>query len=120
MPIKLEFEQGNLAVFRVSGQLGKTEFDRAQSECEAMIQKVGKIKMLVLLDNFLGWERAEGWEDMSFTERNDPFIDKLAIVGDAEWRDLVYAFTGKGFRPVSIEYFEGGQEPAARNWLDNT
>ncbi|MCK5307531.1 MAG: STAS/SEC14 domain-containing protein, partial [Zetaproteobacteria bacterium] len=41
-----------------------------------------------------------------------------AIVGDAEWRDLVYAFTGKGLREVPIEYFEANQEEAARQWLD--
>ena len=120
MPIKLEFEQGNLTVFGVSGQLGLAEFEQAQRECEATIQKVGNIKMLVLLQNFLGWERTGDWEDMSFIERNDPFIDKLAIVGADEWRDLVYAYTGKGFRPVSIEYFEVGHESAARNWLDNS
>jgi hypothetical protein len=119
MPIEWNFEKGNLAVFRVSGKLGKTELDKAQSECEVMIQKLGHVKILVVMENFSGWERTEGWEDMSFSERNDPFIEKIAIVGDVEWRDLVFAFTARGLRPIPIEYYEAGQESAAREWLDH-
>jgi hypothetical protein len=119
MPIQFEIESGDLAVFRVSGKLGKVEFVRAQSECEEMIKKIGRVKVLVLTQNFAGWERAEGWDDTSFADRNDPYIEKLAIVGVPKWRDLVYAFTGRGLRPVPIQYFEPDQEGAARQWLVN-
>jgi len=119
MPIEWNFEPGNLGVFRVSGKLSKIELDRAQGECEAMIQKLGHIKILVIMENFTGWERSEGWEDLSFAEQNDPYIKKIAIVGDAKWRDLSYAFTAKWLRPMPIEYFESDQEAAARRWLDS-
>ncbi len=117
MPIKYEFEYGNLCIFKVSGQLGKVEYQDAQRDAEAAIQKLGSIKVLIVLENFSGWERAEGWEDLSFPERNDPYIEKIAIVGDPQWQDLVYAFTLKGLRPVPIEYFKTGEESRARQWL---
>lgn len=120
MPIEWKLDARNLWVLRVSGKLGKAEFQQAQNEGEATIQKLGHVKMLIILKNFTGWERAEGWEDMSFADRNDPYIDKIAIVGDAEWRDLVYAFTARGLRPVAIEYFEADEEAVARQWLDST
>ena len=119
MPIKWKLEEDNLAVFRVSGKLGKDEFDQIQAETESAIHKVGQIKILVLLEDFAGWEAAEGWEDTSFAERNDPYIQKFAIVGDAKWRDLVTLFTLKGLRPVPIEYFEADQQAVAREWLDS-
>jgi SpoIIAA-like len=119
MPIEFEFEGGGLAVARVSGKLRKVELDRAQRECEEMIKKIGRVKILVLTKNFAGWERAEGWDDTSFADRNDPYIEKIAVVGGAKWRDLVYAFTGRGLRPVPIQYFEPDQEGAARQWLVN-
>jgi hypothetical protein len=118
MPIKYEFESGNCCVFTVSGQLGKVEYQDAQRDAEATIQKLGSIKVLIVLENFSGWERAEGWEDLSFPERNDPYIEKIAIVGDPQWQDLVYAFTLKGLRPVPIEYFKTGEESRARQWLE--
>jgi len=46
-------------------------------------------------------------------------ILKLGYISDEEWRDLVFAFSGKGFRPVDIEYFDTGREIAARQWLAN-
>ncbi len=118
MPIKWEIESGNLGVYTVSGKLGKTEYQKAQQDAEAVIQKLGSIKILIVLENFSGWERAEGWEDLSFPERNDPYIEKIAIVGHPQWQDLVYAFTLKGLRPVPIEYFAPEEESKARQWLE--
>ena len=117
MPITFESEDGDVAVFRVSGRLKEAELDRAQHQCEAMIKKVGDIKFLVLIEHFAGWDKAEGWEDMSFADRNDPYIKKMAIVGDAKWRDLAFMFT---VRPVPIEYFEPDQEATAREWPDSS
>ena len=94
------------------------ELKAAQKEAEEVIKKEGHLRILVVLENFAGWEKAKGWGDVSFPERNDPYIKKIAIVGDTEWRDLVYAFTGKGLRIVPIEYFGANQEDAARLWLD--
>ncbi len=119
MPIEFELENNHVIIFHVSGTLKKAEFDDAQHQCEEIINKTGHVKFLILTENFEGWERSEGWGDWSFAERNDSFIDKIAVVGDAKWRDSIFAFTGKGFRPVAIEYFDAGQEATARQWLDN-
>lgn len=118
MPLEWTFESDHMATINVSGQLGKNEFDQIQADLEPIIHKVGYIKILVLLKNFTGWESAEGWEDTSFSDRNDPYIKKLAIVGDEKWRDLTTVFTLKGLRPVPIEYFESNDEEKARQWLN--
>ena len=119
MPVKFGLENNDVAVFQVTGTLQKDEFDEAQRQCEEVIKKIGNIKILVITEGFEGWEQAEGWDDWSFAERNDSNIDKIAVVGDEKWRDSVFAFTGKGFRPVSIEYFDSDQEINARQWLNN-
>jgi len=119
MPVQFSFENGSIGLFKVSGKLGKDEFEQAQNTCETAIKKIGNLKILILLDNFQGWESAKGWEDSSFPERNDSYIDKIAIVGDKQWMDLAYAFTLKGLRSVPIEYFDEGQESTARLWLNS-
>lgn len=119
MSVEFELENEHVIVFQVSGTLKKAEFDDAQRQCEEIIKKTGHVKFLILTENFEGWERAEGWGDWSFAERNDAYIEKIAVVGDEKWRDSVFAFTGKGFRPVAIEYFDAGQEIKARQWLGN-
>ncbi|MCZ6564718.1 MAG: STAS/SEC14 domain-containing protein [Gammaproteobacteria bacterium] len=109
--MSIEFEQGNndVAVFRVSGVLKKNEFEGAQCKIEEVIKKTGHMQILIITENFEGWEHSGDWGDWSFAERNDSYIDKIAVVGDEKWRDSVFAFTGKGFRPVAIEYFDAGQ-----------
>lgn len=118
MSIELKLEKNNLALLHVSGQLGKAEVEKMQADLEPIIQKLGNIRVLVVLKDFTGWESAEGWEDTSFSDRNDAYIKKFAIVGDEKWRDLVTVFTLKGLRPVPIEYFETNEEDKARQWLD--
>ena len=119
MSVVFDIENKNIAVFRISGKLKLLEFEDSQCQCEELIKKVGKIKILVITDNFDGWEKSEKWGDWEFADRNDVNISKIAIVGDEKWRDLVFAFAGKGFRPVDIEYFDHGNETNARSWLDS-
>lgn len=54
MPIKWEIESGNLGVYTVFGKLGKAEYQKAQQDAEAVIQKLGSIKILIVLENFSG------------------------------------------------------------------
>jgi len=117
MTIKWSLEQGNTGVVHVTGTLRKNEAEQVQQHCKETIEEVGNIKLLVILDEFTGWEKAEGWEDNSFAEQHDKYIDKFAIVGDDKWRDMAYMFTLKGLRPVDIEFFNAGDETEARQWL---
>lgn len=118
MPVEWDVGSNHIATINVSGQLGKNEYDKILSELEPIIQKLGHISLLVLLKNFTGWESTEGWEDTSFSDENDAYIKKFAIVGDEKWRDLITLFTLKGLRPVPIEYFTEGDEDKAREWLE--
>ncbi|PCJ39228.1 MAG: hypothetical protein COA99_10575 [Moraxellaceae bacterium] len=119
MTIKLESTNEGLAVIRISEKLGKTEFDQTLLECEKMIAEQGKIKILVLTENFSGWGSANNWEDMSFAERNDANVEKIAIVCEPRWEDLIDAFTVKDLRRVTFEYFLPAQEAKARQWLND-
>ena len=111
-------DRDKLATINIRGVLTREELDNVQSQCEQKIQQVGKIDILVIVVDFSGWHKEDGWEDLSFAERNDAHLGKIAIVGDLKWKDLVYAFTVKGLRPVDIEYFSNQQEIQARSWLD--
>lgn len=117
MAIDWKLEKNNLAVANITGQLGKQEYDYLQSEIELAIKKIGHISILVILQDFSGWESADGWEDSSFYDRTDPYIKKLAIVGDSQWKDMVTVFTLKGLRSLPIKYFDTNDEASARQWL---
>ena len=117
MAINWVYEDG-LVIFNVSGRLTKPELDACQAEAEPTIQQ-GQAKILNIVTNFEGWDDNSGdWSDLSFGERNDQYIEKMAIVGESKWRVLVEMFTLKDLRKFPVEYFYPRQEGLARAWLE--
>ncbi|PYL89952.1 MAG: hypothetical protein DMF16_05805 [Verrucomicrobia bacterium] len=117
MSANLEQHDDRLCVLRVGGELKKSEFDAAQSEFVEIIAGAGTVKLLVLLENFSGWERGEQWGDTDFffSHRND--FEKIAVVGNPRWEAQVLAFTGAGLRKGPVKFFPETAESEARAWL---
>jgi hypothetical protein len=106
-----------LLTVEIKGTLTKPDLERAQSSAVDVIRKHGKVRVLVITTNFLGWAREDDWSDVGFPAEHDKHIQKIAIVGDRRWEDLVVAFTGKGFRPPAIQYFATADLARARAWV---
>ncbi len=117
MSANLEQHDDRLCVLRVSGELKKSELDVVQSEFLQKIAGAGTIKLLVLLENFTGWERGEGWSDTDFFFSHGNDFEKIAIVGDPRWETQVLAFTGAGLRKGPVKFFPETGESEARAWL---
>jgi hypothetical protein len=117
MSASLEQHDDRLCVLRVSGELKKSELDAAQSEFVGKIAGAGTVKLLVLLENFTGWERDEAWADTDFffSHRND--FERIAVVGNPRWEAQVLAFTGAGLRKGPVKFFPETDESEARAWL---
>lgn len=117
MSANLEQSDNRLLVLRVGGELKKSELDAVQSEFVEKIAGVGTVKLLVLLENFTGWERNEEWgdTDLFFSHRND--FEKIAVVGDPRWEAQVLAFTDAGLRQGPVKFFPETGEAEARAWL---
>jgi hypothetical protein len=117
MGVTIQQEEGNLRVLRITGLLKKSEMDAAL-EAEAKKWKPGtKVKVLVMLEDFKGWERGADWGDVSFLIEHDHQIDKMAIVADPKWEVEALTFAGAGFRQGQVKFFPGNQLALARSWL---
>jgi hypothetical protein len=101
----------------VSGQLTQKELAAIQAETARVITTTGRIRILVLARDFDGWEKGGTWGDFSFQVAHDDDIERMAIVGDEQWRDLTLLFTSQGLRPFPIEYFLPARIADARAWL---
>jgi hypothetical protein len=117
MSATLEQNPDRLFVLHAGGELKKSELDAVQSEFVEKIAAEGTVKLLVLLENFTGWERTEAWGDTDFffSHRND--FEKIAVVGDPRWEAQVLAFTGAGLRKGPVKFFPETAESEARAWL---
>ena len=102
---------------RVSGTLTQAELSAAQKQVGPILRKHNRLGILVVAENFAGWERGGAWGDFSFQEQHDARIARMAIVGDEQWRDLVLLFTSQGLRPFPVKFFPTERLAEARSWL---
>ena len=118
MPYIVSDRNGPIVSVKISGEISRTEVGQIQAAALRAIQQCGKISALFILDDFRGWKREGNWGDISFMTQHDKEIAKIAVVGDEQWRDLIYAFLAKGFRSAAIEYFSPADLTKARAWLE--
>jgi len=107
---------GHVLTMKVSGTLSQSELAGMQSAAAGVISAGGKWRILVLTENFEGWERGGTWNDFSLSDL-DASIERMAIVGERRWEELTLLFTASGLRAFPIGYFEPAQIAEARRWL---
>jgi hypothetical protein len=106
-----------IVTVKITGTLTHAELTALQQEAFGIIGREGGIRVLIICEDFQGWAKEGDWEDVSFQNKSDPYINKMALVGEKKWADLALMFTGKGFREFPIEYFEPGEIDKAQAWL---
>ena len=116
MSANLEQQSDRLFLLRVSAELKKSELDAIQSEIVAKMT-ARPVQLLVILENFTGWERNDDWGDTDFFFSHRDDFGKIAVVGDPVWEAQVLAFTGAGIRKGPVKFFPETGEQDARVWL---
>lgn len=116
--IKLEDEaQRKVAIITVTGKLEKQDYEVFVPEVDRLIQKYGKIRMMVKLLDFHGWTAGALWEDTKFGAKHFNDIERLAIVGDSRWEKGMAVFC-KVFTTAAVRYFDVKETDKARQWLE--
>jgi hypothetical protein len=117
MGITAQEESRNVFVIRISGLLKKAEWDAGQAMAAKKWENLDNVRILVILEDFEGWEKNDSWGDMSFYIEHREKIKKIAFVGDPKHEDEMLMFSGAGFRPAPVKYFLPSQLDLARKWL---
>ncbi len=117
MAVTGEREPSGLYILRISGVFTNQDRKGMEAAGRAEIDRSSKIKVLLLIDQFAGWGKEGDWGDLRFMLEYDPFMDKIAVVGDEKWRDKFLMYLGAGHRKAAVEYFPTGEEARARSWL---
>lgn len=102
---------------RISGVMRLADQKALQEMARDLIDRGLKPRLLIMAENFEGWEKAEEWEDVGFLTGYGNSIIKMAIVGDESWKEQVFMFTGKGLRPTEIEFFPASALEDAESWV---
>ena len=102
---------------KLSGKLTVHDFQELQALAKLSLERYGQVRMLVELEGFQGWSREPGWENSFFLTEGEDRSSRLAFVGDDNWKDQVFMFTGKPMRKTAIEFFAQDQLALAKAWL---
>ena len=111
----LELAEGRTLEIQVTGKLTKEDYEHFVPRTEELMAK-GKIRILMSMHDFTGWEMGAIWEDIKFDIKHFKDIDRLALVGEKKWEQGMASFC-KPFTTATVRYFDQSEIEAARKWL---
>ena len=118
MPITFNYDPATqLGEIHLSGVLRHEELIANQEKLAPHIEGGDMPRLLVIVDDFVGWERGGDWNNFDFMFSHGTKIAKIAFVGDKSWEDQLKMFVGAGFRNAPVGYFETEHTDVARAWL---
>jgi hypothetical protein len=112
-------EGDSLYRLEFSGTLGSAEFDDCAKRLAAEIDRVGPVRLLVILTDLRNWQPSANWGDMTFYANYGHSIKRIAIVGPPRWRSQALMFAGADLRKAPVEFFPVGTHEDARAWLSS-
>lgn len=108
---------GRVLTIKVSGRLTQPELTASQRAAGEVLDRLGKGRLLVLVEDFQGMAGEGDWGDVSFQAQHDSQIERIAIVCEKRWEQEAMLFTGKDIRRIAIKHFEPAQLDHARTWV---
>jgi hypothetical protein len=109
--------QGVLTI-RVTRELSQRDIDQLQLATKQAIGQWIKIRVLMILDHFDGWEPEHLANGAGFLMVGDAnAIDKVAVVGDRRHEDGTRVYLGKNLPNIAIHYFPSADHDDAVNWI---
>lgn len=106
-----------LAELHISGILARADMADFEREIARRIDAGEHPRVLVMLENFGGWQKGEDWNNFDFMFSYGDKIAKIAIVGAGVKEAEVKAFTGAGLRPTPVRFLTVEEMEGARDWL---
>jgi hypothetical protein len=110
----IETVHGKVLQVNLTGRLDRFDYKRFVPLSEELIRKHGKIRILVTLEDFHGWDGSALWEDVKWDARHFNDVERIAIVGDKAWEHAM-AFVCNAFTSAEVRYFE--DPDAAHEWI---
>jgi hypothetical protein len=117
--VSLRHDHDNVFRMDISGVLQERDFAAAQRSLVAELEGARRIRLLVTLTGFDGWEPHAPWRNLAFYIQHGGRIERIAIVGDDRWRTEALMFAAADLRDAPVEYFDPPHAAQARAWLSH-
>lgn len=112
-----EMAAGKVLDIYVSGKLAKDDYKHLVPEVERLIEQHGKIRVLLEMKDFHGWDAGGLWEDIKFDLKHFSDVERVAMVGEKKWQKGMSQFC-RPFTTAKVRYFDQAALDEAREWAE--
>ena len=97
MPLEvMDLIRGVVSV-KIIGELKKSDLDQIRAAILQGIKQWSRIRLHVIVENFTGCEASADGNDVQVLEEHGRNIEKVAILGEEQWRNGVCALSVRPF-----------------------
>jgi hypothetical protein len=115
--IKIAVVSGNVVRVTAPEKLKADDFREITPQVDSILAQHGKIKLLIDLSAFDGWENMEAVENhASFVKTHYQKVDRIAVVVGHEWQRWL-AGAIKVFLHLDVRAFDKNNEDEALGWI---
>ncbi len=111
-----EVSAGTVINLVFNDTIKKQDFEYFVPQLETFMASRDKIRLLIELRDFNGITPGALWEDTKFGFHHFDDIERLAIVGDSRWEEVMAEFI-KPFTKAVVKYFDQTQLDSANKWI---
>ena len=112
---RLRESAGKVVGYKASGRLHDGDYRVMEGELSALIREHGRIRLVVVLEGFAGWEAPSAWEDFRFGMENNCAFERVAVVGESRWQAFLSS-VAKPFIRGAFKYFKQAEIVEAWEW----
>src|SRR3546814_5865857 len=104
--ITSEDVRGYYLVCRGAGGRTEADYEAAVPELEnALVLRDEPLRLMIVLEDFRGWDIAALWEDLKFDARHSGDFGRIAVLGESKLEEWGAALS-KPFLGSEIRYFD--------------
>lgn len=111
-----EAADGKILGVAIRGKLRKSDYEKLTPEVDRLVQRHGKIRVVLEVIDFPGWTAGALWEDLKFDLKHFTDIEQLAIVGNKAWKRGMDSFS-MPFTKAQVRFFPTDDRDEAHRWI---
>ena len=99
------------------GKINADDFQRLLPQIDALIQKEGKIRLLIDASNCSGWENMAAFErHIGFVKNHHQKVDRISVITGHDWQHWVIG-TVRLFVHPEVRAYDKSEENNALEWI---
>lgn len=115
--IKIEAVRDNVMRVTAPEKLKADDFQKIAPQVNSILQRYGKVKLLIDATAFNGWENIAAFENhAAFVKSHQQKIDRIAVIIAHDWQHWLIGAVRVFLHP-QVRAYDKGHESEALQWI---